>query len=86
MKDTIEQIVGLLEKLKVQAQTADEVAKVQALSGLELPDIVRDFVDLLMPKLGPYEAAFYMYLLRHSILAEVRLLFVPAGKVCRLAL
>ncbi len=70
MKETVEQIVGLLEKLKEEAQTADEVAKVQALSGLELPDIVRDFVDLLMPKLGPYESAFYMYLLRHSILAE----------------
>lgn len=70
MKQTIEQIVGLLEKLKVEAQMASEIVSVQAVSGLELPDIVRDFVDLLMPKLSPYEAAFYVYLLRHSILAE----------------
>jgi len=36
-------------------------------SGLELPDIIRDVVDLLNPALKPYEAAVYMYMLRHSI-------------------
>ena len=37
-------------------------------SGLELPDIMRDVVDLLLPLLGTYEVAFYLYLLRHSII------------------
>jgi hypothetical protein len=35
-------------------------------SGLELPDIIRDVVDLLWPLLGTYETAFYLYMLRHS--------------------
>jgi HNH endonuclease len=37
-------------------------------SGLELPDIMRDVVDLLFPLLGTYEATFYIYFLRHSII------------------
>jgi hypothetical protein len=37
---------------------------------LELPDIIGDVVDRLMPDLTPYEAAFYMYLLRHSIIEK----------------
>jgi hypothetical protein len=37
-------------------------------SGLELPDIMRDVVDLLLPLLGTYEVAFYLYMLRHSII------------------
>jgi hypothetical protein len=36
-------------------------------SGLELPDIIRDVVDLLLPELKPYEASLYFYLLRHSV-------------------
>jgi hypothetical protein len=37
-------------------------------SGLELPDIIRDTIDLLFPNVTPYEASFYLYLLRNSIL------------------
>src|SRR5437879_1051246 len=32
--------------------------------------IICDVVDLLMPELRPYEVSFYIYLLRHSIVAN----------------
>lgn len=70
MKQTLEQIRSLLNKLEVEAETANDAASVQAFSGFELPDIIRDFVDLLMPSLTPYQAAIYMYLLRRSILSN----------------
>ena len=35
---------------------------------MELPDIICDVVDLLMPDLKPYEISFYVYFLRHSII------------------
>lgn len=69
MKETIADIRGLLAKLEEEAETASEATAVQAVSGMELPEIIQDFVDLLMPSLTPYQAAIYMYLLRHSILA-----------------
>jgi 5-methylcytosine-specific restriction endonuclease McrA len=34
----------------------------------ELTDIICDAIDLLFPLVGTYESAFYMYLLRHSII------------------
>jgi hypothetical protein len=37
---------------------------------MELPDIICDVVDLLLPELKPYEASFYLYFLRHSIIAN----------------
>jgi hypothetical protein len=37
---------------------------------LELPDIIKDIVDLLMPEITPYEVAIYLYLLRHSIIEK----------------
>ena len=67
MSETIQQIRSLLTELESEVERAEHVAEFQALSGLELPDIIADIVDLLMPELGPYEVAFYMHLLRHSI-------------------
>lgn len=69
MRETIAEIRGLLAKLEEEADTASEASAVQAVSGMELPEIMQDFVDLLMPSLTPYQTAIYMYLLRHSILA-----------------
>jgi 5-methylcytosine-specific restriction endonuclease McrA len=67
MHDKIEKIRELLSELEEQNPgTPSESSRI--LSGLELPDIVRDVVDFLIPSLKPYEAAFYWYLLRHSIL------------------
>lgn len=68
MKETISQIRSLLADLERETIQADQAAQLRGLSGLELPDIIRDVVDLLMPELKPYEASFYLYILRHSII------------------
>ncbi|MGE3279591.1 MAG: HNH endonuclease [Alphaproteobacteria bacterium] len=68
MIETIQQIRALLANLETEISRAENVAEYRALSGLELPDIIVDVVDLLMPELKPYEMAFYMYLVRHSII------------------
>jgi hypothetical protein len=70
MKQTIVQIKALLEKLEGEAETADEVASIREFSGFELPDIISDIIDLLMPSLTPYQSSLYMYLIRHSIIAN----------------
>ncbi len=68
MSNTIQQIRALLSELEGEVDQAEHVAEFRALSGLELPDIIADAVDLLMPELKPYEMAFYLYLLRHSVI------------------
>ncbi|HWY62525.1 MAG TPA: hypothetical protein VNW15_11545 [Rhizomicrobium sp.] len=68
MRDKIEQIQKLLSDLESECQPDVSKETMRIFSGLELPDIVRDIVDLLVPNLKPYEATFYWYLLRHSIL------------------
>jgi hypothetical protein len=68
MRDRIEQIRTLLSELESEASQAEQAGEFRALSGLELPDIICDVVDLLMPELKPYEAAFYLHFLRHSII------------------
>jgi len=68
MSETIQQIRSLLTELESEVGRAEHVAEFRALSGLELPDIIADVVDLLIPELRPYEAAFYMHLMRHSII------------------
>lgn len=68
MKDTIAKIRALLNALEEQALGAEEAVTLRVVSGLELPDIMRDVVDLLMPLLDSYEASFYLYFLRHSII------------------
>lgn len=67
MKQTIGEIRTLLEKLEREVDASPPPA-MQVFSGLELPDILRDIVDFLMPLLKPYEAAIYIHLLRHSII------------------
>jgi hypothetical protein len=68
MDDTISQIQALLLKLESETARAETTAQLRAFSGLELPDIICDVVDLLMPELKPYEASFYLHFLRHSII------------------
>ena len=38
-------------------------------SAFELPEIINDIVDYLVPLTKPYEAAFYWHMFRHSIMA-----------------
>jgi hypothetical protein len=47
MAQTISQIRGLLDRLDKEIEFSQESASMQALSGLELPDIMRDIIDLL---------------------------------------
>lgn len=68
MKETISQIRDLLDSMELEASDAEDIAAMQPFSGLELPDIMCDVVDLLMPTLTPYEMVYYLYLLRNSIL------------------
>jgi hypothetical protein len=70
MAQTISQIRGLLDRLDKEIELSQESASMQALSGLELPDIMRDIIDLLFPHITPYQAAIYMYLIRHSVLSD----------------
>jgi hypothetical protein len=70
MKPIVAQMRVLLSQLEREAERVDEAAAFHALSGLELPDIICDVVDLLLPELKPYEASFYFYFLRHSIIAN----------------
>jgi len=67
MKERIEQIRRSLDELEREAEVTVGAQERALVSGFELPDIIRDVVDLLLPELKPYEAAFYLYLLRHSI-------------------
>jgi hypothetical protein len=70
MKELIEQIRVLLASLEHAATQADQAMEFQALSGLELPDILCDVVDLLLPELKSLDAMIYIHLLRHSIVAS----------------
>jgi len=68
MTEIIAQIRSLLNELEAETSTTAEAAAIRAFSGLELPDIIGDVVDFLMPEIRPYEAAIYIHLLRHSII------------------
>jgi hypothetical protein len=68
MRNKIEEIQKLLSELESEYQPDASKEAMRIFSGLELPDIMRDIVDLLVPNLKSYEAAFYLYLFRHSIL------------------
>jgi hypothetical protein len=70
MRDTISQIKTLLLQLESEGTHVEQASEFRSLSGLELPDIMCDVVDLLMPELKPYEVALYIHFLRHSIIAN----------------
>jgi HNH endonuclease len=67
VKETIAQIRTALDDLELQIESGDSAQGRALVSGFELPDIIRDVVDLLLPELKPYEAALYFYMLRHSV-------------------
>jgi hypothetical protein len=67
MREKFNKIRTLLGELEQEAEGSAATAERALVSGLELPDIIRDVVDLLLPALKPYEAVFYMYMLRHTI-------------------
>ena len=67
MQEGIDKIRTLLDALEQEVKLSSATAERALVSGLELPDIIRDVVDFLFPELKPYEASLYMYMLRHSV-------------------
>ena len=70
MRDEIEQIRDLLNALESKIARSPDEEALRDFAALELPDIISDVVDYLLPQLTPYEAVFYFYLLRHSIVSS----------------
>jgi hypothetical protein len=66
MKEELDQIRELLDRLETKSTVSTLAAT--PFSGLELPDILRDVVDILFPLINPYDATFYLYMLRNSII------------------
>lgn len=66
MKEELDQIRELLDRLETNSTVSTLAAT--PFSGLELPDILRDVVDILFPLVTAYEATFYLYMLRNSII------------------
>lgn len=69
MRDKLNQVRALLDELEQEANASADASAIRVLSGLELPDILMDMVDLLLPNLTPYQATIYLYLFRHSVIA-----------------
>lgn len=67
MYEKLAQIRALVDEIEKDSRSAGDASERVIVTGLELPDIVRDVVDYLFPEMRPYEAAVYMYMLRHSI-------------------
>jgi len=67
MRERFAQIRTLLDELEQEAEDGPASSERALVSGLELPDIIRDVVDFLLPELKPYEASIYLYMLRHSV-------------------
>jgi len=67
MKKTIDEIRTLLDRLEGEAPSDDDAAFIRDFSALELPNLVNDVVDYLVPLLDPYESAFYWHCFRRSI-------------------
>lgn len=70
MSDEIAQTRALLASLELKIGVSPGEAVLRDFAALEMPEILSDVIDYLMPQLKPYEAAFYFYLFRHSILAS----------------
>ena len=68
MREKLESIRRTLGEIELSFDQLNAGNALAMVSGLELPDILRDVVDLLLPELRPYEAVIYIYLLRHSII------------------
>jgi 5-methylcytosine-specific restriction endonuclease McrA len=68
MKEKIEEIRRILDDLESAQPSENETALKRNFSAFELPEIISDIVDYLMPLLKPYETAIYWYAFRHSIL------------------
>jgi len=69
MNEKIAAIRKLLDQIEADSRPEEEEAFQKGFSAFELPDIIQDIVDFLMPLLSPYEVAFYWFMFRHAIVA-----------------
>ncbi len=69
MSDEIDQIRGLLSALESRIVASPNEVALRDFAALELPELISDVTDFLLPQLTPYEGVIYFYLLRHSIIA-----------------
>ena len=69
MNDKIAAIRSLLDELERDSPSAESERVLREYSAFELPEIINDIVDYLVPLTKPYEAAFYWHMFRHSIMA-----------------
>jgi hypothetical protein len=67
MNERLQRIRSLLSEVEDEMAAAEAPAGGRVLPGAELQLVVQEIVDDLQPLLSPYEAAFYWYLLRHSL-------------------
>lgn len=68
MSRQIDQIRELLNELEGQTELVAPSDQPLVWEASDVAQIVADVVDYLQPLLTPYQAAFYWYLLRHSLL------------------
>jgi hypothetical protein len=68
MKDDIQQIRILLDKIEKSESEESSQSFKESFELFELPEIIQVIVDFLQPVLLPYESAIYWYLFRNSIL------------------
>jgi DNA-directed RNA polymerase subunit RPC12/RpoP len=68
MKEEIQQIRILLDKLEIQEIDDSNQSFKDSFDLFEIPSIIQSIVDYLQPQLLPYESAIYWYLFRNSIL------------------
>jgi len=68
MKEEINQIKDLLNKIEKNHKDDVRDSFNNTFDLFELPEIISSIVDYLQPLLHPYEAAIYWYMFRHSII------------------
>ena len=68
MKDRIDRIRAALDDLERNLRSDESDRVLRDFSAFELPEIIKDIVEYLMPQLTPYEVAIYLHMFCHSIL------------------
>jgi hypothetical protein len=69
-KEKIQEIRRLLDELEDAQPSEEEASLLKNFSAFEIPEIISEIVDYLMPILTAYEALFYWYAFRNSILSS----------------
>jgi hypothetical protein len=69
MKEKIAKIHELLNEIEKE-EPLEDIQFVKNFDALEIPSIICSVVDYLFPILSPIETTIYIYLFRHSILAN----------------